>query len=57
VDAWISLILEIAPASVMIYTIDRETPIKELVKIPVQELKAIAKKLRALSNIPVSVAG
>ncbi|MDP4278295.1 MAG: radical SAM protein [Bacteroidota bacterium] len=57
VTAWISLVKEIAPESVMIYTIDRETPIKGLVRIPVRELKAIAERLRKETNIRASIAG
>ena len=57
VSAWIELIREIAPESVMIYAIDRETPVSGLDKITVKELKAIAKRLKDETGIPVSVAG
>lgn len=57
VSAWIELIREIAPKSVMIYAIDRETAVKGLVKISVKELESIAKKLKEQTGIPVSVAG
>ena len=56
VSAWLELVREIAPRSVMIYTIDRATPEKNLVKVPVDELQAIAERVRAL-GIDVSVAG
>jgi len=57
VTAWISLVKEIAPESVMIYAIDRETPVKGLVRIPVRELKVIAERLRKKTNIQASIAG
>jgi wyosine [tRNA(Phe)-imidazoG37] synthetase (radical SAM superfamily) len=56
VAAWLELVREIAPRQVMIYTIDRDTPVKELEKVPVEELRAIAARVEAL-GIPVSVAG
>jgi len=57
VTAWIELIREIAPESVMIYAIDRETPVAGLEKITIKELKEIAKRLKDETDIPVSVAG
>jgi len=57
ITAWIKLIKEIAPESVMIYAIDRETPVSGLEKITVKELKAIAKRLNEETGIKVSVAG
>lgn len=57
VTAWIELIREIAPESVMIYAIDRETPVSGLEKITIKELKHIAKRLKDETNIPVSVSG
>ncbi len=56
VAAWLGLIREIAPRAVMIYTIDRDTPVKTLQKIPVAELHDIAARVEAL-GIPASVAG
>ncbi len=56
VDAWLRLVDEIHPRSVMIYTIDRDTPCKELEKVPVTELQAIAERVRAL-GVECSVAG
>ena len=56
VDAWLALVREIAPRQVMIYTIDRDTPVPDLEKVPVEELRAIASRVEAL-GIPVSVAG
>ncbi len=56
VEAWLAKVAEIAPRSVMVYTIDRDTPAPNLVKVPVEELKAIAERVRAL-GIECSVAG
>jgi wyosine [tRNA(Phe)-imidazoG37] synthetase (radical SAM superfamily) len=57
VSAWIKLLAEIRPESVMIYTIDRETPIKSIIKVPLKELREIAKQVKAETGLPVSVAG
>jgi wyosine [tRNA(Phe)-imidazoG37] synthetase (radical SAM superfamily) len=57
VDAWITVIGRLRPQSVMIYTIDRDTPLgNDLKKVPVTELKAIAARVNAL-GIPASVSG
>ncbi len=56
VEAWLKLVEEIAPRSVMVYTIDRETPAPNLEKVPVEELRTIAERVRAL-GIECSVAG
>jgi wyosine [tRNA(Phe)-imidazoG37] synthetase (radical SAM superfamily) len=56
VDAWLDALIEMGTRSVMIYTIDRETPIKTLEKISIEELNRIAEKVRA-KGIEVSVAG
>jgi wyosine [tRNA(Phe)-imidazoG37] synthetase (radical SAM superfamily) len=55
IDAWLDLLREIAPQSVMIYTIDRDTPAHDLEKIPAATLHAIAARVEAL-GIPTSVA-
>lgn len=55
--AWIALLKDIAPASVMIYTIDRETPVAGLVKIPLETLEAIADRVVRETGLSVSVAG
>lgn len=57
VAAWISSIKEIAPKSVMIYAIDRETPVHSLQKISVGELNGIAARLLDETGIKASVAG
>lgn len=54
VSAWIEALKSINPHKVMIYTIDRETPVKSLEKVPVDELNAIAARVRA-AGLEVSV--
>ena len=56
VEAWLRLVGEIAPRSVMVYTIDRDTPAPNLEKVPVEELREIAERVKAL-GIECSVAG
>mgnify|MGYP003460759554 CR=1 FL=1 len=56
ISAWLKLVEEIAPRSVMVYTIDRDTPAPNLEKVPIEELRAIAERVRAL-GIECSVAG
>ena len=46
IDAWITALKKINPRKVMIYTIDRETPIKTLYKISASELESIAECTR-----------
>lgn len=48
ISAWLEAIKQIRPKQIMIYTIDRQTPEKELEKIPVDEMNAIADRVRAL---------
>lgn len=48
VETWLKLIKEIAPKAVMVYTIDRDTPVKTLEKITKQKLEEIAQKVREL---------
>lgn len=43
---WIEALKTISPQSVMIYTIDRETPISTLAKAPHEQLDSIAEKVR-----------
>jgi wyosine [tRNA(Phe)-imidazoG37] synthetase (radical SAM superfamily) len=43
IDAWLPLIKKINPEYVMIYPIDRGTPVKDLEKIPEEELRSIAR--------------
>lgn len=46
VEPWIDALREIRPQTVMIYTIDRETPDRNLRKAPPEELDSIAEKVR-----------
>ena len=48
VDSWLKAIKEINPQSVMIYTIDRETPAENLEKISEAQLNLIADKVKAI---------
>lgn len=57
VTAWIDLIEEIGPESVMIYAIDRETAVEGVEKVSLKELRSIAKRLQSETGIHVSVAG
>ena len=43
---WIEALTEIAPQKVMIYTIDRETPVRWLEKATHEELDAICERVR-----------
>lgn len=48
VNAWLLALKQINPRSVMIYTIDRETPAENLEKITEKELSNIAEKVKAI---------
>lgn len=55
VSGWIEALKEIKTKQVMIYTIERETPVKDLKKVSKQELEAIANKAREEGfNVQVS---
>ncbi len=56
VEAWIHALEQIRPQQVMIYSLDREAPTKNLQKVSVDELNFIAEKVRA-RGFDVSVAG
>ena len=56
VNAWLNILEEVHPRQVMIYTIDRETPVKSLQKITLPELQIIADRVR-VAGFEVSVAG
>ena len=53
VGPWLEALKAIAPESVMIYTIDRETPIEGLIKASREELNAIRNRVTA-EGIPCS---
>lgn len=57
VDALIAAYRAIQPREVMIYTIDRTTPEEHLVKVPVEELKAIGARIEQETGIKVQVNG
>ncbi len=46
VSKWIEALRKIRPEKVMIYTINRDTPVETLQKIPVETLEKIAEKVR-----------
>lgn len=48
ISAYLNVLQILNPQKVMIYTIDRETPIKSLHKISAEELEKIAKKIRKI---------
>ena len=54
VEPWLRAVERIAPRQVMIYTIDRETPVGTLRKAPPHQLDEIARQVRRL-GIPCSV--
>lgn len=54
-NEWIKVVKSLNPLNVMIYSIDREPPVKNLIKISNDELKAIAEKIKK-ENINVMVA-
>jgi wyosine [tRNA(Phe)-imidazoG37] synthetase (radical SAM superfamily) len=56
VEAWIHALEQIRPEQVMMYSLDREAPTKNLQKVSVDELNIIAEKVRA-KGFDVSVAG
>ena len=56
VSTWLQLVRELNPREVMIYTIDRETPAKQLEKVSVEELRKIADRVGEL-GIKTNVAG
>lgn len=55
VEAWLNALVEIHPQQVMIYSLDREAPTKNLEKISTEELEIIAEKVKQL-GFEVSVA-
>jgi hypothetical protein len=46
-SAWYAMIDRLQPKQVMIYVIDRATPLQTLSKVPAAEMEAIAAPLRA----------
>ncbi len=56
ISAWIDVVRELSPKMVMIYTIARDTPHNDLVKIEIDQLNSIAIRVRSL-GIEVQVSG
>lgn len=56
ISAWIELLKTIRPSQIMIYTIDRDTPIDTLEKVPLDDLNAIAERLEQ-AGFRVQVSG
>jgi wyosine [tRNA(Phe)-imidazoG37] synthetase (radical SAM superfamily) len=56
VSAWLEAVREIQPKEVMLYSIDRETPEKQLEKVSIEELQKIGKRVQEL-GIKVNIAG
>jgi len=56
IDAWIDALQKIRPKQVMIYSLDRDTPVQQLQKVSVEELNIIAEKVKS-AGFEVSVAG
>ena len=56
INGWLNIIETTHPREVMIYTIDRETPEKNLEKVPLEELKTIGKRVEDL-GIEINIAG
>lgn len=47
VNAWIDVLKRVNPSQVMIYSLDRDTPLETLTKVPKEELETIAKRVEA----------
>lgn len=47
-EPWLMLLEEIKPRQVMIYTIERDTPVKSIAKVGLEELNAIAARVRPI---------
>ncbi len=45
VDAWMQLVRQLHPREVMVYTLDRETPMAQLQKYTVEEMRALVQPL------------
>ena len=48
IAAWLNILTRVRPSSVMVYSIDRDTPCPTLEKVPHDELEEIAKRVRAI---------
>ncbi len=57
IESWILLLKQIQPKSVMIYSVARDTPAKNLIGIKLKKLEEIGKRVEKKTNIPVQVSG
>jgi len=48
ISQWLSVVKELKPNKVMLYSLDRATPAQQLEKISIQQLEKIAEKVRKL---------
>lgn len=56
ISAWRKLAIELEPREIMIYTIDRETPAKNLNKVSVEEMEKISAPLKSL-GFKITISG
>lgn len=56
VDAWLEVLKEINPSLVMIYSLDRDTPVSTIEKVTLEEMNVIAEKVKKL-GIECTVSG
>lgn len=57
IDALIAAYKKISPREIMLYTIDRQTPERSLVRVPREELDRIASRITKETGITVQVSG
>ncbi len=57
IAGWISLLKEIRPKMVTIYSVARDTPADNLIGIPLKQLQRIADRVKRDTAIPVQVSG
>lgn len=55
IEALIEAYRKIGPKEVMLYSIDRDTPAEQLVKVPLEELKLIGKRIEDASGVHVKI--
>ena len=55
VDAWMDIVRRLKPREVMVYTIDRETPMKGLKKYTVEEMRALVADYKPRGQITVQL--
>ena len=56
IEGWYKVVKRINPREIMVYTIDRDTPAKDLQKVTVEEMELIVNPLRN-SGFKISVSG